>query len=139
MAITARFYPSAVAAMFNSDINSGDTFKMALLGAGGTFTSTDTVYSDVSGDEISASGNYSTGGATISPTISATSDSTKTSFTVGSASWTTATITFKHAVIYSSTSNALLMHLEWDSLQEAVAQDFTVNAPSPAPSATPSV
>lgn len=139
MAITARFYPSAVAKMFNNDINTGDTFKMALLDTGGTYVSTDTLYSDVSGDEIPATGNYSTGGATISPTISAASDSTKTSFTIGSAAWTSATIIFRNAVIYSSTSGALLMHLEWDSLQEAVAQDYTVNAPSPLPSAAPVV
>ena len=135
MAITAKFYPSAVAKMFNNDINSGDTFKIALLDSDGIYVSTDTSFSDVSTDEIAGTGGYTTGGNVI--TISAASDSTKTSFTLGSVSWLSSTLIFQNAVIYSSISGALLMHLAWSDPQQTVGQDYTLNTPSPLPSATP--
>ena len=64
MAITAKFYPSAAAKMFNNDLNDGDGFKMALLSSAGTFAAADTLFSDVSGDQISGTG-YSTGGVAV--------------------------------------------------------------------------
>lgn len=137
MAITSKFYPSAVAKMFNNDINSGDTFKCALLDSDGTFVASDSLFSDISSDEIPATGNYSAGGATLTVSAAVDGANTKTEFTLGPAAWLSATLTFQNAVIYSSTSGALLMHLAWDSQQEAVGQDYTINPPSPKPSAIP--
>ena len=137
MAITAKFYPSAAAKMFNNDLNSGDTFKMALLSSAGTYTSTDVLFSDVSSDQISGTG-YSSGGVavTVGP---ATSDASKAEFPVTAALWTGATFTFQNAVIYQVTSGALLMHLAFDAEQDVAGQDYQINAPSPAPKATPVV
>ena len=137
MAITAKFYPSAAAKMFNNELNDGDSFKMALLSSAGTYDSTDVLYSDVSGDQISGTG-YSSGG--VSVTVgSATSDATKAEFPVTAALWTGATFTFQNAVIYQVTSGALLMHLAFDAEQDVAGQDYQINAPSPAPKATPVV
>lgn len=137
MAITAKFYPSAAAKMFNNDLNDGDSFKMALLSSAGTYDSTDVLYSDVSANQISGTG-YSTGGVavTVGP---ATSDASKAEFPVTAALWTGATFTFQNAVIYQVTSGALLMHLAFDAEQDVAGQDYQINAPSPAPKATPVV
>lgn len=137
MAITAKFYPSAAAKMFNNDLNNGDTFKMALLSSVGTYDSTDVLYSDVSANQISGTG-YSSGGVavTVGP---ATSDASKAEFPVTAALWTGATFTFQNAVIYQVTSGALLMHLAFDAEQDVAGQDYQINAPSPAPKATPVV
>ena len=135
MAITAKFYPSAAAAMFNSDLNSGDSFKMALLSSAGTFVAADTVFSDVSGDQISGTG-YSTNGVavTVGP---ATSDSSKAEFPITAALWTGATFTFQNAVVYETAGGKLLMHLAFDAEQNVAGQDYQINAPSPSPKATP--
>lgn len=137
MAITAKFYPSAAAKMFNNDLNDGDSFKMALLSSAGTYTSTDVLFSDVIGDQISGTG-YSSGGVavTVGP---ATSDASKAEFPVTAALWTGATFTFQNAVIYQVGSGALLMHLAFDAEQDVAGQDYQINAPSPAPKATPVV
>jgi hypothetical protein len=135
MAITATWYPSSIAKMFNNDLNDGDPFKVALLSSSGTYNAADTVWSDVSGDEITGTG-YTTGGATV--TIgAATSNGTKSEFPIGSVQWLAATMTFSNAVIYQATSGALLMHLSYSSAQTATAQNYTLNAPDPKPAATP--
>lgn len=135
MAITATWYPSSVAKMFNNDLNHGDTFKVALLTSSGTYNAADTVWSDVSGDEITGT-NYTAGGATV--TIdSATSNGTKSEFPIGSAQWFTATMTFSNAVIYQATSGALLLHLAYSSAQNVTAQNYTLEGPNPKPGATP--
>ena len=139
MAITAKFYPSAAAAMFNSEINSGDTFKMALLTNAGGFVAADTLFSDVSGDQISGTSpnvGYTSGGVEVivGP---ATSDSAKAEFPITAALWTGATFTFQNAVVYEVSSGKLLMHLAFSDEQNVAGQDYQINAPSPAPKATP--
>lgn len=135
MAITAKFYPSAAAAMFNNDLNSGDSFKMALLSSSGTFNAAHTLFSDVSGNQISGTG-YTTNGVavTVGP---ATSDSSKAEFPITAALWTGATFTFQNAVVYETAGGKLLMHLAFDAEQDVAGQDYQINAPSPAPKATP--
>lgn len=139
MAITAKFYPSAAAKMFNGDLNNGDTFKMALLNSSGTFTATNTVFSDVSGNQISALApnvGYASGGVTV--TVGpATSDATKAEFPITAALWTNATFAFQNAVVYEVGSGSLMMHLAFDTEQNVSGQDYQINAPSPAPKATP--
>lgn len=137
MAITAKFYPSAAAKMFNNDLNNGDSYKMALLSSAGTYDSTDILYSDVSGDQISGTG-YTSGGVSVD-VGPATSDASKAEFPITAALWTGATFTFQNAVIYQVTSGALLMHLAFDAEQDVAGQDYQINAPSPSPKATPVV
>ena len=139
MAITAKFYPSAAAKMFNNDLNDGDSFKVALLNASGTFDANDVLFSDVSANEISSSSpnvGYTSGGVavTVGP---ATSDATKAQFPITAALWTGATFAFTNAVVYQATSNALMMHLAFDAEQTVSGGDYQINAPSPSPKATP--
>jgi hypothetical protein len=134
MAVTSTWYPSAFAKMFNNDFNDGDVFKVALLGSAGTYNAAHTAWSDVSANEISGAG-YTTGGAVV--TLSASATSTKTEFTLGSVEWVAATITFSHAVVYQATSGMLMLHINFDGAQTVSSQNFILNTPSTKPSITP--
>jgi hypothetical protein len=134
MAITAKFYPSAPAAMFNGDLNSDSVFKMALLTSSGSYNANHTLWSSISSHQITGSG-YTAGGATV--TVGpATSNGVKSEFPISTATWTNSTFVFRNAVVYT-TSGSLLMHLEFDSDQETANQDYQISAPNPSPSATP--
>jgi len=135
MAITAKFYPSAVKSMFNGTMNSGSSYKMALLSSSGSFNGSHTNFSSLTGLQTSGTG-YTAGGATV--TVGpATSNSTKTQIPVSSASWTNATLVFQNAVIYEPAGGNLLMHLSFDFEQGVELQTFSINVPDPSPSATP--
>lgn len=134
MPVTSTWYPSAFAEMYNNDFNNGDAFKVALLGSLGTYNAAHTAWSDVSANEISGAG-YTAGGESV--TISATSSSTKTEFTLGSVEWVAATITFAHAVVYAVASGALMLHINFGGTQTVNAQNFILNTPTTKPSITP--
>lgn len=141
MAISSQFYPSAFAAMFNNDLNSGDTFKLMLLTNAYTYSNVHTLVSDVSANEISGTG-YTTGGAAI--TVSAAlkpgalpADRDRTELTLSDVLFTAATFTFEKAVVYNADSNALLLYLDFGAEQNVAGQNYQLNAPSPKPSITP--
>jgi hypothetical protein len=136
MAISSQFYPSAFAAMFNNDNNTGDTYKLMLLADAYTYSNAHTVVADVSANQISGTG-YTTGGATITVTAAQSDDDSKTEFTLGSVLFSSATFTFEKAVVYNSTSNALLLYLDFGAEQDVAGQNYQLNAPSPKPSITP--
>jgi hypothetical protein len=136
MAISSQFYPSAFAAMFNNDNNTGDTYKLMLLSDAYTYSNAHTVVADVSANQISGTG-YTTGGATITVTAAQSDDDSKTEFTLGSVLFSSATFTFEKAVVYNSTSNALLLYLDFGAEQDVAGQNYQLNAPSPKPSITP--
>jgi hypothetical protein len=136
MAISSQFYPSAFAAMFNNDNNTGDTYKLMLLADAYTYSNAHTVVADVSANQISGTG-YTTGGATITVTAAQSDDDSKTEFTLGSVLFSSATFTFQKAVVYNSTSNALLLYLDFGAEQDVAGQNYQLNAPSPKPSITP--
>ena len=135
MAITAKFYPSAVKAMFNGTMNSGSTYKMALLTSSGSFNGSHTLFSSLTANQTSGTG-YTSGGVvvTVGP---ATSNSSESQIPVGNGVWSDASFAFQNAVIYETANGNLLMHLAFDYEQEVVAQTLTINTPNPAPSATP--
>ena len=94
MAITAKFYPSAAKEMFNSNLNSGDSFKMALLSSAGTFAAADTMTSHAGWTEFA---NYTVGGSAVRGTASfsaaSSTGTTPTNVTTKTASAITYTIT----------------------------------------------
>jgi hypothetical protein len=136
MAISSQFYPSSFAAMFNNDNNTGDTYKLMLLTNSYTYSNAHTVVGDVSANEISGTG-YSTGGATITVAAAQSDDDSKTEFDLGAVLFSGATFTFRKAVVYNSTSNALLLYLDFGTTQDVSGQNYQLNAPNPKPSITP--
>lgn len=125
--------------MFNNNIDSGDTFKMALFyDTNGAYNSAHIQLSEL-GSQITGTG-YTSGGATLAGGVTATSDGTKTNISMGSATWNSATFTFRRAAVYSTAGslNRLIMHLEWDEDQIVIGQDYIVSN-SAASTATPIV
>ncbi len=136
MPVTSKFYPNAVNAMFNGELNASDTFKMALVKSTYTYSDAHTAYSDISSHEVSGSApGYTAGGYTYAGITSALS-STKTTFSIPLALWLAATFDFRYAVIYSSTNNKLMMFIDLGEAQSLIAKNYQISGPSPAPSAT---
>jgi len=136
MAVTAKWYPSAAHQMFIGNLSSAtSSFKIALLNSSGTYSASHGVWSDVSSYQISAGGGYTSGGAAV--TITPSSNSTASYFSTSAVLWTLATFTFQNAVVYDTVSNRLMLHLNFDTAQSPSSQDYQLNVPSPAPSATP--
>jgi hypothetical protein len=141
MAITSQFYPNAGAAIFNNQIDSGDTFKLMLLANAYNYSNVHTVVGDVEEHEISGPG-YTAGGAAITITAGLKEgpepgDRDRTELTLGNVLFSSATFTFKKAVIYSVDSGALLMYLDFGSVQDVAGQNYQLNAPAPKPTLTP--
>ena len=106
------------------DFNNGaDAFKVALFKANasisGTYGAASTNYSEMTGasDELAASGNYSTGGFSLT-NVNPTSTST-TAFTdfSANASWASATFTTRGCLIYNtSDSNSAVAVIDFGEI-----------------------
>jgi hypothetical protein len=105
--------------------NGGDSFKVALLDDNHAFTATNSVWSDISANEISGTG-YTAGGEDLSGqglsgTTSVTWDATDTE-------WTSASFTAYHAVIYdASNSNSLVCSIDFGGAQTVSSGTFTIS------------
>ena len=96
-----------------------DTIKVALLDNSHSFTATDNLWTDVSANEVSGTG-YTAGGATLAS--SAVTQAATTKFDAADVTWTTATLTAYHAVIYSGTD--LIGSIDFGGEQTITAADF---------------
>jgi hypothetical protein len=134
--ITAKFYPGVPYAMYNNDMNIGDTYKMALLTEAGVYDSTHTDWSDLELYEIDYDGAL-TGYAQKATTLSVGLTSAATTFGLTEVTWTDASFTFRHAVVYNEISGKLLLHLTFSVNQVVSGQNYKLNVPSPVPSAVP--
>lgn len=80
-----------------------DTIKVALMGSGHSFNAANDNWSDVSANEISGSG-YSAGGQALSNKTVTTDDvNNRGVFDADDVTWSNATITAYHAVLYNDT------------------------------------
>lgn len=109
----------------------GDTIKLALLTSSYTpdFDAHD-FFDDVSANEVSASGTYSAGGATLSVTLTQDNTDNEGVFDATDVSWTGATITARYAIIYKSTGVAstspLIALIDFGSNQTSTAGTFAI-------------
>ena len=101
----------------------GDTINVALYDNVHAFSAGDTVYTVT--NEISGTG-YSAGGAVLgSQTVSLAANTA--TFDGADTSWTTATFTTAHAVIYDVTNTNSLMHsIDFGGDQSVTAGTFTI-------------
>ena len=136
MAITAKLYASMpenalggnTAGEGPMDILS-DTIKVMLTSSSNSISQTaDTVKADVT-NELAASGNYSTGGATLGTKTYAVS-SLVTTFDAADTTWSTATFTAAQAHIYDDTptspADPLISYLDFGGDQSVSGADFTI-------------
>lgn len=103
----------------------GDTIKVALLNNSHAFTATNTVWSDVSTNELASGSGYTTGGATLAG--QAVTEAATTKWDATDTAWTSASFTAYHAVIYDTTAtNNLVCSIDFGGAKTVTAGTFTV-------------
>lgn len=108
-----------------------DTVKVALLSNSHSFNADNDGWSSVSANELAGSGGYTTGGATLaSKTVTANDTTDKGVFDAADTSWTTATFTAYHAVIYddtpSSPADPLIASIDFGGAKTVSSGTFTI-------------
>ena len=124
MAVTVTVYPSWKEKLTEAINMGSDTFKVALLGSGGTYNSAHDEWADVSAQEISSANGYTTPGQNLANVTSALSGSNY-KFDADDADWTasSAGITAYYAVIYDDTiaGDPLVCHIDFGGVQTALS------------------
>ena len=106
----------------------GDTFKIALYDSSATLSAATTAYS--SSDEVSNSGTYTAGGGSLT-SVTPTTSGTTALCDFADASFTSATITARAALIYnSSASNKAVAVLDFGGDKTSTSGTFTVQFPA---------
>jgi len=102
------------------------TFKVALLGTTHSFSAANTVWADVSANEITGTG-YTAGGTTLASVTWAASG-TSLKWDAADSSWASASFTAYHAVIYDDShgSDALVCSIDFSGAQTVSAGTFTI-------------
>lgn len=105
--MASLIYNSALGDAFKGNIDfDSDTFKVLLVTSSySPNKDTHTKRSDVT-NEVASGGGYTTGGAAATVTVNVDTANDRTDVSLGSASWTTATITARGAVYYKSRGGA---------------------------------
>ena len=106
----------------------GDTFKIALYTSSASLDATTTAYSST--NEVSASGTYTAGGGSLTA-VTPTTSGTTALCDFADASFTSATITARGALIYnSSNSNKAVCVLNFGGDKTSTSGTFTVQFPT---------
>lgn len=129
---------SALCSSFKKEVFQGlhvfgtDVFKIALIIASpsGTFGAATTNYSNLGSDEVSASGTgYSTGGATLTPTVSLQGTVGVVDF--AKVSWSVSSITSAGGLIYnSSRGGRAVAVVSFGGTQQAIGGTFEIQFPA---------
>jgi len=99
--MASGIYNRFKANLMNKEVDlEGDTIKVALLDNSHSFTATHNTWSQVSTNEISGTA-YTAGGATLAG--KAVTQASTTKWDATDVTWSTATFTAYHAVIYDDT------------------------------------
>lgn len=103
----------------------GDTIRVALLDNSHSFSATDDTWADVSANEISGTG-YTANGEAL--TTKAVTQAATTKFDADDVSWTSASFTAYHAVIYDDTlaNNDLICSIDFGGAQTVTSGTFTI-------------
>lgn len=131
MAVSAKLYGPALAALAAGSISWGsDTIKVALVASGYTPNQdTHDFFNDVT-NEVSGAG-YTAGGATLASKTSTYNSGTNTqNLDAADVTWAASTITARYAVIYKSTGTAstspLIAYIDFDGDVVSTAGNFTI-------------
>ena len=101
-----------------------DTIKVALYDNSHAFTATDTDYTTT--NELASTGGYTQGGATLAG--KSVTEAATTYWDATDVSWTSATFTAYHAVIYDDTvtNDELICSIDFGGAQSVTAGTFTI-------------
>ena len=108
--------------------STGDTFKIALYSSSATLSASTTAYSAT--NEVSNSGTYTAGGGSLTA-VTPTTSGTTALCDFADASFTSATITARGALIYnSSASNKAVAVLDFGGDKTSTSGTFTIAFPA---------
>ena len=126
-ALCTSFKVELLTGTHNFTATTGDSFKIALYTSSATLGATTTAYSST--NEVSGTG-YTAGGAALTE-VTPTSSGTTAYVDFGDATWSSATITARGALIYNSTdSNKAVAVLDFGADKTSTNGDFTVQFPT---------
>ena len=135
---TTSFKVELLQGVHNFGPTSPNTFKIALFTAAASIGPTTTQYTSGMTGEVSSSGTgYTTGGNTltisVSPTSGNNSSNVPTAYvSFSNTSWSSATFTARGALIYnSSQSNKYVAVLDFGSDKTVSNDTFTIDFPTP--------
>ena len=114
MAVTFTYYDHFLEILGDGTLDmDSDTFKLALLDNTHVFDATDTIFADVSGDEIAAGNGYTAGGETLTA-VTYVQTAAVVKFDANDVIWTASTgpiATSRFAVLYDTTAASALLGL----------------------------
>jgi hypothetical protein len=129
-AVANSFKKELLEGKHDFQFSGGDTFKLALYTSAATLNSATTVFTTT--NEVTASGQYASGGGTLvkpNPSTSVASGVAIVDFS--DLSFTGVTLTARGALIYNtSTSNAAVAVLDFGSDKTATSGTFTIQFPA---------
>jgi hypothetical protein len=133
MAFTGNYMPTSFKIQLLNGLQnfSANTFKIALYTSSATLDANTTAYT--TSNEVAATGNYTTGGNTLSVTTTPTNGGSGTTAYIDFAdtTWSAATITARGALIYNnSQANSAVAVLDFGSDKTSTDGDFTVQFPA---------
>ena len=133
MAFTGNYMPTSFKVQLLNGLQNftSNTFKIALYTNSATLDANTTAYT--TSGEVAATGNYVTGGNTLSVTTTPTNGGSGTTAFIDFAdtTWTAATITARGALIYNnSQGNSAVAVLDFGSDKTSTDGDFTVQFPA---------
>lgn len=106
-----------------------DVFKIALYTSSATLDASTTAYTATG--EVPSTGNYTSGGNTLTVSVTPTSGGTTAFISFANTTWANATITARGAMIYnSSKANKAVAVLDFGSDKTSTDGDFTVIFPT---------
>lgn len=126
-AMCTSFKQEILVGTHNFTLTTGDVFKIALYTSAATLDEATTAYSAT--NEVAGTG-YAAGGETLT-NVTPTTSGTTAYVDFGDATWSTATITARGALIYnSSQANKAVAVLDFGTDKTSTAGDFTVQFPT---------
>jgi hypothetical protein len=126
-AMCTSFKQELMVGTHNFTASSGDTFKVALYTSSATLSAATTAYSATN----EASGTGYTAGGTALTNITPTTSGTTAFADFSNASWTSATITARGALIYNSTdSNKAVLALDFGGDKTSTNGTFEIQFPT---------
>ncbi len=123
--MASGIYNRFKANVFNKIVDlEADVIKVGLLDNVHAFTATNTVWGDISANEIAGTG-YTAGGATLAG--KAVTEAATTKFDGTDIAWTTATFSAYHAVVYDTTATSnLICSFDFGGIKTVTAGTFTI-------------
>lgn len=124
--MASGIYNRFKANLMNKEVDlEGDTIRVALLNNSHSFSATANTWSDVSANEISGTGYTANGEALASKAVT---QAATTKFDAADLTWSSASFTAYHAVIYDDTlaGDDLIASIDFGGAQTVTSANFTI-------------